>query len=187
MQTLYLMLGMMQVGGAASRGKPNVLFIHVGKAGGGTIRDTIKSYNLTHDITIKHPWFRLNNESWKDFSHVIINIRDPVSRYVSLVNYQMDIVKRISKCCKSRGLVAGQQNLTRNLNGSNLVVTPQENVRASQWNVCHGRFSSPTFTAGRLRELLKRCTRRGARAKIVPTSFFLNATMPCRWQIMLVG
>ena len=59
------------------------LFIHIGKAGGGTILDWIKYNGMSDDFETGHPHYRLSSSTPHD--HVLVNLRDPVSRATSAV------------------------------------------------------------------------------------------------------
>lgn len=64
-----------------------ILFLHIGKAGGGTITDIIKFNNLTHKVDIWHPQGVLYGRMFVMYDHILINVRDPVKRAISAINY----------------------------------------------------------------------------------------------------
>jgi DNA replication protein DnaC len=68
--------------------KKRVLFLHIGKAGGGTITDIIKFNNLDQHVEIWHPQGELRKRLFIWYDHILINIRDPVERAISAINYE---------------------------------------------------------------------------------------------------
>jgi len=65
---------------------PNdIFFIHVGKSGGSTIRDYMKGIHNTHMLKPKL-------EDLEQHDVIILNLRDPISRFISAFNYSYDII-----------------------------------------------------------------------------------------------
>lgn len=78
----------------------HILFLHIGKAGGGTITEIIKKNNLDSKIDIWHPQGVLNDELFSLYDHILINIRDPVDRAISAINF--DCLSQLSKTGESK-------------------------------------------------------------------------------------
>lgn len=73
-----------------------LLFLHLGKAGGGTINDLLsQEWNLT--FSYNHPYPRARRRDWIQ-NHprgtVLINLRDPVDRFVSAYYWRQRIMCR---------------------------------------------------------------------------------------------
>lgn len=63
-----------------------IVFIHVGKTGGITIRNIFGKNGIKQLIDTEHVGFKLNKNC--DYEHILISIRDPVSRFVSAFNWR---------------------------------------------------------------------------------------------------
>jgi len=63
-----------------------ILFVHVGKTGGITIRSIFSKNSIKQFINTKHAGFKLNKNC--NYKHILISIRDPVSRFVSAFNWR---------------------------------------------------------------------------------------------------
>ena len=57
-----------------------VLFLHVGKAGGGSVWHWMQHNGLASQINVKHPNYELTQQDAEQYKHIIINVREPVAR-----------------------------------------------------------------------------------------------------------
>ena len=64
------------------------IFQHVGKAGGGTIGERIKAYGLVDWFSVCHPGPCLTPEVAASHEGMLVNIRDPVDRFVSAFDWR---------------------------------------------------------------------------------------------------
>lgn len=82
-----------------------VLFLHIGKAGGGTITEIMKYNNLTDLVDVWHPQGVLTKKTHLYHKHIMVNVRDPINRAISAINF--DCMPKLSqtnqsavKCCQ---------------------------------------------------------------------------------------
>jgi hypothetical protein len=90
-----------------SNSTKRILFLHIGKAGGGTITDFFMHNDLTQHIAKWHPQGLLTSELYHNFDHILINVRDPVARGISAINYECFTEQYKKKgtalgCCENR-------------------------------------------------------------------------------------
>ena len=66
-------------------------FSHVGKGGGSTMEDRVKSWQLRSEINLCHPHPCLDM-AHANITGLLINIRDPVDRFRSAVDWRSMVV-----------------------------------------------------------------------------------------------
>ena len=89
--------------------KKIALFLHVGKAGGGTVREIIDSNNISDAFAVWHPSGVLTGSVSNAYNHILINVRDPVRRAVSAINWEFQVIFR-QTCSHLRKSVGGDAN-----------------------------------------------------------------------------
>lgn len=78
---------------------PSFVFLHIGKAGGGTVKYELENYwKLDVDICHPYPCIKGSYAQWHGL--IGLPVRDPIDRFVSAFYFEADLLKRR---CKKRG------------------------------------------------------------------------------------
>ncbi|ACI65064.1 predicted protein [Thalassiosira pseudonana CCMP1335] len=67
----------------------NVIFFHVGKAGGGTVKKTLGENKLSVSMSHPKPKIKYIDRLKHDQASLIINVRDPVDRFASAFHWRL--------------------------------------------------------------------------------------------------
>jgi hypothetical protein len=70
-----------------------VLFLHVGKAGGGSVWHWMQHNGLASQINVKHPNYELTQQDAEQYKHIIINVREPVARANSALKWHANSMR----------------------------------------------------------------------------------------------
>jgi len=129
--------------------KSGLLFLHLGKGGGGTVR-----HRLTHgwkiNFTRRHPHpcnqqgqNKRDCKEWEHGGNILINIRDPIDRFVSAFNWGIVITcdpkgdTRITRTKK--GKIVGQPNPTKK--PEKYCYDPKEKIMVPQSNILFQKYN----------------------------------------------
>mmetsp|Transcript_1576 Transcript_1576/g.1676 ORF Transcript_1576/g.1676 Transcript_1576/m.1676 type:complete len:437 (+) Transcript_1576:130-1440(+) len=117
-----------------------LLFLHLGKGGGGTVKDRLKNgWKINFDGC--HP--RPCNPKKKDKKNIWINIRDPIDRFVSAFNWGIVITcdpkgdTRITRTKKVK--IVGQPNPTKK--PEKYCYDPKEKIMVPQSNILFQKYN----------------------------------------------
>jgi hypothetical protein len=70
-----------------------VLFLHVVKAGGGSVWHWIQHNGLASQTNVKHPNYELTKQDAEQYKHIIINVREPVARANSALQWHANSMR----------------------------------------------------------------------------------------------
>ena len=76
-----------------------VLYVHIGKTGGGTLHALMRTRKIPVDVVHVHP---TPIAAFVSHPHIVVSVRDPIARFVSVFNKKREeLLSNTSYCFRT--------------------------------------------------------------------------------------